>query len=111
MLLSMYEKWAVRSGQFSCKVVDVSPGEHSGIKNAELEIIGTNAFGYLSGEKGTHRLVRLSPFNSEGKRMTSFAGVEIMPIFEEAELEMVIPPSDIQFSSMRCGGAGGQVFD
>lgn len=109
MLLKMYELWAHRRG-FSCKLVDIS-NDGVGIRSAELEIEGDNVFGYLSKEKGTHRLVRTSPFNSEGKRMTSFAAVETMPILleEETELSVEIPQKDIQLSFMRCGGAGGQV--
>lgn len=105
MLLRMYKQWAHRRG-FSCITVETNQ------KGGQIVIEGKNVFGYLSTEKGTHRLVRISPFNSDGKRMTSFAAVETMPVLKEDEtdLKVNIPQKDIQLSFMRAGGAGGQVL-
>ncbi|XP_002964513.2 peptide chain release factor PrfB1, chloroplastic [Selaginella moellendorffii] len=107
MLLRMYQRWATRSG-FKSTVVESSPGEEAGIKSATLEIDGRYAYGYISGEKGTHRLVRQSPFNSKGLRQTSFAGVEVMPLLEESEIEVEIPEGDLEITTCRSGGKGGQ---
>ncbi|CAI5490206.1 unnamed protein product [Closterium sp. Naga37s-1] len=107
MLLRMYSRWADRRG-FKKRVVERSDGEEAGIKSATLEVEGRYAYGYLSGEKGTHRLVRQSPFNAKGLRQTSFAGVEVMPLLEEEAIKVEIPEDDLDVSTMRAGGKGGQ---
>jgi peptide chain release factor 2 len=108
MLLRMYTRWAEQQ-QFGVKLAELSSGDEAGIKSATLEIIGRYAYGYLQGEKGTHRLVRISPFNANGKRQTSFAGVEIMPILDESEtFNLDIPETDLEITTSRAGGKGGQ---
>jgi len=108
MLLRMYTRWAERQG-YKVRLSDLSEGEEAGIKSATLEIEGRYAYGYLRGEKGTHRLVRISPFNANGKRQTSFAGVEVMPILADQMIEDVeIPESDLEITTSRAGGKGGQ---
>ena len=107
MLLRMYLRWAEKKG-YSTSLVDKSDGEEAGIKSAAIKIEGKFAYGYLKAEKGVHRLVRISPFNANGKRQTSFASVEIMPVIEDFEKKIVIPPEDIEVETMRSGGAGGQ---
>ncbi|CAI6009501.1 unnamed protein product, partial [Closterium sp. NIES-65] len=107
MLLRMYSRWVDRRG-FKKRVVERSDGEEAGIKSATLEVEGRYAYGYLSGEKGTHRLVRQSPFNAKGLRQTSFAGVEVMPLLEEEAIKVEIPEDDLEVSTMRAGGKGGQ---
>lgn len=108
MLYRMYTRWAAEEG-FGVQVVDLSEGEEAGYKSVSLEISGKYAFGYMRGEIGTHRLVRISPFNSQGKRQTSFAGVEVMPMLQEQELtDIEIPESDLEVTTMRAGGKGGQ---
>ncbi|KAL3684960.1 hypothetical protein R1sor_002982 [Riccia sorocarpa] len=107
MLLRLYSRWADQNG-YKTKLVEVSEGEEAGIKSATLEVYGPYAYGYLSCEKGTHRLVRQSPFNAKGLRQTSFAGVEIMPIFEDDSVTVDIPDSDLEIGTSRAGGAGGQ---
>lgn len=106
MLLRMYTRWGERQG-YSLKLVELSEGEEAGIKSATLEMVGRYAFGYLKSEKGTHRLVRISPFNANGKRQTSFAGIEVMPILDKS-LELDIPEKDLEIKTSRSGGAGGQ---
>lgn len=107
MLLRMYKRFAERRG-FKVTTVEEMSADF-GIKSVELRIEGPYAYGYLSGEKGTHRLVRISPFNAQGKRQTSFAGVETWPILEENEVnDIVIPEKDMEITTMRSGGAGGQ---
>ena len=106
MLLRMYTRWGERQG-YQVKLVEISEGDEAGLKSATLEIIGRYAYGYLKAEKGTHRLVRISPFNANGKRQTSFAGVEIMPILDR-DVEIEIPEKDLEIKTSRSGGAGGQ---
>tara|TARA_Y100001968_G_scaffold51762_1_gene42721 strand:+ start:33455 stop:34522 length:1068 start_codon:yes stop_codon:yes gene_type:complete len=106
MLLRMYTRWAEDHGM-QVIVNEMSEGEEAGLKSATIEIIGRYAYGYLQNEKGTHRLVRISPFNANGKRQTSFAGVEVMPKLEE-EVVLNLPEKDLEITTSRSGGAGGQ---
>lgn len=107
MLYRMYRRFAERKG-YQITVIEEMRADH-GIKSVEMKIEGLFAYGYLSGEKGTHRLVRISPFNAQGKRQTTFAGVETWPILEDKEVtEVEIPEKDIEITTMRSGGAGGQ---
>lgn len=106
MLLRMYTRWGERQG-YQVSLVEISEGEEAGVKSATLELAGRYAFGYLKAEKGTHRLVRISPFNANGKRQTSFAGVEVMPILDQT-VEVDIPEKDLEIKTSRSGGAGGQ---
>jgi len=105
ILLRMYIRWAERKG-FQVKILDISPGEEAGIKSATLLIEGERAYGYLKGEKGIHRLVRISPFDANHRRHTSFALVEV--ILEIPESNVVIKPEDLKIETFRSGGAGGQ---
>ncbi|KAL8051949.1 hypothetical protein ABFX02_06G180900 [Erythranthe guttata] len=107
MLLRMYVRWGEKQ-RFKTKVVEKSMGEEAGIKSATVEIEGRYAYGYLSGEKGTHRIVRQSPFNSKGLRQTSFSGIEIMPILPEESVDVEIPEEDLEITFCRAGGKGGQ---
>lgn len=106
MLLKMYVKWAEKKG-YSVKVVDSLPGEEAGIKNAVLVIEGPWAYGYLKGEKGVHRLIRISPFDANARRHTSFASVTVIPEIDE-NIEVEIKPEDLKIETMRAGGHGGQ---
>jgi len=106
MLLRMYTRWAEGQG-YGVHLVELSEGEEAGLKSVTLEITGRYAFGYLKSEKGTHRLVRISPFNANGKRQTSFAGVEVMPILDQG-VTLDIPDKDLEIKTSRSGGAGGQ---
>ena len=106
MLLRMYTRWADDHGM-EVSVNEISEGEEAGLKSATIEIEGKYAYGYLRNEKGTHRLVRISPFNANGKRQTSFAGVEVMPKLEE-DVVLDLPEKDIEITTSRSGGAGGQ---
>ena len=107
MLLRMYMRWVENRG-WKCELLDRLDGEEAGIKSATLKITGKYAFGYAKAETGVHRLVRISPFNANGKRQTSFASVDVSPIVENFEKEIVIPPDDLEITTMRSGGAGGQ---
>ena len=106
MLLRMYTRWA-EDHDMKVSVNELSEGEEAGIKSATVEIEGRYAYGYLRNEKGTHRLVRISPYNSNDKRQTSFAGVEVMPKIDE-EVKLDIPEKDLEVTTSRSGGAGGQ---
>ncbi len=106
MLLRMYVRWAERRG-FRTEMLDTSPGEEAGIKSAMLEINGEYAYGYLRAEHGVHRLVRLSPFDSDHARHTSFAMVEVLPEAEQAA-EVKINPDDLKVETFRSSGPGGQ---
>ncbi|CAA2999005.1 peptide chain release factor 1, chloroplastic [Olea europaea subsp. europaea] len=107
MLLRMYVRWGEKQ-QYKTKVVEKSLGEEAGIKSATIELDGRYAYGYLSGEKGTHRIVRQSPFNAKGLRQTSFSGVEVMPLLPEESMDVEIPEEDLEISFSRAGGKGGQ---
>ncbi|KAI8539431.1 hypothetical protein RHMOL_Rhmol09G0182800 [Rhododendron molle] len=107
MLLRMYVRWGEKQ-RYKTKVVEMSSGEEAGIKSATVEIEGRYAYGYLSGEKGTHRIVRQSPFNAKGLRQTSFSGVEIMPLLPDESMAVEIPEDDLDISFSRAGGKGGQ---
>lgn len=107
MLLRMYMRWAEIRG-WRVELVDKSDGEEAGIKSATIRIVGKFAYGYAKAEKGVHRLVRISPFNANGKRQTSFASCEVSPIIADYEKTIVIPPEDLEVETMRSGGAGGQ---
>ena len=107
MLLRMYTRWAEKRG-WKAELVDKSDGEEAGIKSATIRITGKYAYGYAKAEKGVHRLVRISPFNANGKRQTSFASCEVSPIIPDYEKTIVIPPEDLEIDTMRSGGAGGQ---
>ncbi len=107
MLLRMYTRWGERQG-YKVHLTEISEGEEAGIKSATLEIEGKYAYGYLKGEKGTHRLVRISPFNANDKRQTSFAGVELMPNLGDEAVTVDIPEKDLEITTTRSGGKGGQ---
>ncbi|HJN36815.1 MAG: peptide chain release factor 2 [Prochlorococcus sp.] len=106
MLLRMYNRWAEDHGM-KVTVDELSEGEEAGIKSVTIEIEGRYAYGYLRNEKGTHRLVRISPFNANDKRQTSFAGIEVMPMIDE-DVDIDIPDKDLEVTTSRSGGAGGQ---
>ncbi|CAK9168409.1 unnamed protein product [Ilex paraguariensis] len=107
MLLRMYVRWGEKQ-RHKTKVVEKSMGEEAGIKSATIELEGPYAYGYLSGEKGTHRIVRQSPFNAKGLRQTSFSGVEVMPLLPDESMDVEIPEEDLEISFSRAGGKGGQ---
>ena len=106
MLMRMYERWAQRKG-YSVEILDMSEGEEAGIKGAVLEIKGTYAFGFLKAETGVHRLVRISPFDAQARRHTSFASVFVYPVVNE-EINIEIRDEDIKMDVFRASGAGGQ---
>ena len=106
MLLKMYTRFAEGQG-YRVNLSEYSEGSEAGIKSATLMVEGRYAYGYLSAEKGNHRMERISPFNANGKRQTSFAGIEVMPIVEQ-EGDYQIKPEELEFETSRSGGAGGQ---
>lgn len=106
MLMRMYLMWSEKS-KFKVKELNFQAGDAAGIKTVTIEIEGEFAFGYLKGENGVHRLVRVSPFNAQGKRMTSFASVYVYPLVDDT-IDIKINPADISWDTFRSGGAGGQ---
>ncbi|MFT9819910.1 peptide chain release factor 2 [Lysinibacillus sp. RC46] len=106
MLLRMYTRWAEKRG-FKVETVDYLPGDEAGIKSVTLSIKGHNAYGYLQAEKGVHRLVRISPFDSSGRRHTSFVSCDVMPEFDD-NIEIDIRTEDLKIDTYRATGAGGQ---
>ena len=106
MLYRMYSKWADKKG-FSLEVMNFVDGDEAGIKSVDFQINGPNAYGYLKSERGVHRLVRISPFNAQGKRQTSFVSCDVVPEIEK-DLDIVINPDDIRIDTYRSSGAGGQ---
>ena len=106
MLMRMYLRWAERNN-YKVKELDYQPGDEVGIKSVTLEIDGERAYGYLKSENGVHRLVRISPFNAQGKRQTTFASVFISPLVDN-NIEIEINPADITWDTFRSSGAGGQ---
>jgi peptide chain release factor 2 len=106
MLMRMYTRWAERHG-YECKIADVTDGDEAGIKSATIMIEGENAYGHLKSEHGVHRLVRVSPFDANARRQTSFAALEVMPEIED-DVEVDIRPEDIEMQVYRSSGAGGQ---
>ena len=106
MLLRMYLRWSEGKG-YETKLIDIERDTEGGIKTATFYALGENAYGYLKTEKGVHRLVRISPYNAQNKRQTSFAKVEVMPKIEE-DIDIVIDPNDLRIDTYRASGAGGQ---
>lgn len=106
MLLRMYQRWIERRG-FKSEIMDIQLGDEAGIKSCTLKVTGENAYGYLATERGVHRLVRISPFDSNKRRHTSFAGVDVVPELPESE-PIVINEADIEVDTYRSGGKGGQ---
>lgn len=106
MLYRMYSRWAERKG-FQIQVLDFLDGDIAGIKTVTFEVNGENAYGYMKSEKGVHRLVRISPFNSAGKRQTSFASCDVVPDIED-EIDIEISDDDLKIDTYRASGAGGQ---
>jgi peptide chain release factor 2 len=106
MLLRMYTRWCEKQG-YSLETLDLLPGDEAGIKSVTLKVIGEYAYGYLKAEKGIHRLVRISPYNANGKRQTSFASMEVLPELTK-EQDINIKPDDLRIDTYRSGGAGGQ---
>lgn len=106
MLYRMYTRWAERKG-YEIEVLDFLDGDEAGIKSVTFQVNGLNAYGYLKSEKGVHRLVRISPFNAQGKRQTSFVSLDVMPDIEE-DLDVEIDPGDLRIDTYRSSGAGGQ---
>ena len=103
----MYTRYCEKHG-FAVKVIDLLDGEEAGIKSVTFEVDGDNAYGYLKAEKGVHRLVRISPFDSSGRRHTSFASLDVTPIFDDDNNDLEIDMDDLRIDTYRSGGAGGQ---
>ena len=106
MLMRMYMRWAEANG-YKVTVANLQEAEDAGIKTVTLELKGPYAYGYLKGENGVHRLVRVSPYNAQGKRMTSFSSVFVTPLVDDS-IEVVVEPARISWDTFRSGGAGGQ---
>jgi peptide chain release factor 2 len=106
MLYRMYTRWAERRG-FKVELMDLADGEEAGIKGATIQVKGRNAFGWLKTEAGVHRLVRISPFDSNARRHTSFASVTVYPVVDDS-IQIDLNPADVETQTMRSGGAGGQ---
>ncbi len=106
MLLRMYTRWGEANG-YEVKVIDIQDGDEVGVKSATLEFVGEYAYGYLKSENGVHRLVRLSPFNANNKRQTTFASVFVSPAVDDT-IEITVNPGDIEWDTFRSSGAGGQ---
>ena len=106
MLFRMYTKWAAKAG-FEVEILDMLDGDEAGLKSVTIQVNGENAYGYLKSEKGIHRLVRVSPYNAQGKRMTSFASVFVTPLVDDT-IEVNIEPARMSWDTFRSGGAGGQ---
>jgi peptide chain release factor 2 len=106
MLMRMYMRWAEQNG-YKCVVSNLLEADDAGIKSCTLEIMGDFAYGYLKGENGVHRLVRVSPYNAQGKRMTSFASVFVVPLIDDS-IEVEINPAGLSWDTFRSSGAGGQ---
>ncbi len=107
MLYRMYTRWAEQSG-FSYKVMDYQEADEGGIKSADILVEGENAYGFLKGENGVHRMVRVSPFDANGRRQTSFSAIEVIPDIEDASGDVEIRPEDYEMQVFRSSGAGGQ---
>ena len=107
LLYRMYTRYCEKMG-YSVKVIDYLDGEEAGIKSVTFEVDGENAYGYLKAEKGVHRLVRISPFDSSGRRHTSFASLDVTPIFDDDTNDVEIDMDDLRIDTYRSGGAGGQ---
>lgn len=107
MLLRMYQRYCEQKG-FKVEIADYLPGDEAGVKSVTMIVKGHNAYGFLKAEKGVHRLVRISPFDSSGRRHTSFASCDVIPQFNNTEIEVEINPDDITVDTFRASGAGGQ---
>ncbi|EGQ2822840.1 peptide chain release factor 2 [Staphylococcus pseudintermedius] len=107
MLLRMYQRYCEQQG-FKVEIVDYQAGDEAGVKSVTMLVKGHNAYGYLKAEKGVHRLVRISPFDSSGRRHTSFASCDVIPEFNNEKIEVEINPDDITVDTFRASGAGGQ---
>ncbi len=107
MLYRMYVRWGERRG-FKAETLDLLSGDEAGIKSVTFSLVGENAYGYAKCEKGVHRLVRISPFDTSGRRHTSFASVDVMPEVNDVDTEIIIDPEELRVDTYRSGGAGGQ---
>jgi peptide chain release factor 2 len=107
MLVRMYSRWAERRG-FDVEVDELTPGTEAGLSSAELIVKGRYAYGYLQAERGVHRLVRISPFNAQGKRQTAFAALQVVPMLDDGDTSVEIDERDVKMDVFRASGAGGQ---